>query len=73
MREYFSMGRHANVDYFCLCQSYARIVKHLIRPADPVQIGLYQLEIHVYNNHVNSDIVRRICCVATVGEKNMDF
>ena len=28
IREYFSMGRHANVDCFYLCQSYARIPKH---------------------------------------------
>ena len=31
VREYFSMGRHANVDCFYLCQTYARIPKHLIR------------------------------------------
>ena len=31
MREYFSMGRHSNVDCFYLCQTYARIPKHLIR------------------------------------------
>jgi len=31
MREYFSMGRHSNVDCFYLCQTYARIRKHLIR------------------------------------------
>ncbi|RLU25089.1 hypothetical protein DMN91_003181 [Ooceraea biroi] len=30
MREYFSMGRHSNVDSFYLCQTYARIPKHLI-------------------------------------------
>ncbi|KAG5312438.1 SETMR methyltransferase, partial [Acromyrmex insinuator] len=31
VREYFSMGRYANVDCFYLCQTYARIPKHLIR------------------------------------------
>ena len=31
IREYFSMGRHSNVDCFYLCQSYARIPKYLIR------------------------------------------
>jgi len=37
IREYFSMGRHSNVDCFYLCQTYARIPKHLIRePADLV-------------------------------------
>jgi len=30
VREYFSMGRHSHVDCFYLCQSYARIPKHLI-------------------------------------------
>jgi len=30
VREYFSMGRHLHVDCFYLCQSYARIPKHLI-------------------------------------------
>jgi len=38
----------ANVDYFYLCQTYARIPKHLIceqrEPTDLVQTGLYQLE-----------------------------
>ena len=46
MREYFSMGRHANADCFYLCQTYARILKHLIwlrqrDSADLVQTGLY--------------------------------
>ena len=31
VREYFSMGRHANVDCFYRCQTYARIPKHVIR------------------------------------------
>ena len=31
VREYFSMVRHANVDWFYLCQMYAKIPKHLIR------------------------------------------
>jgi len=31
VREYFPMGRHANIDCFYLCQTYARIPKHLIR------------------------------------------
>jgi len=30
VRQYFSMGRHSNVDCFYLCQTYARIPKHLI-------------------------------------------
>jgi len=31
VREYFSMGRHSHVDCFYLCESYAKIPKHLIR------------------------------------------
>jgi len=31
VREYFTMSRRSRVDCFYLCQSYARIPKHLIR------------------------------------------
>jgi hypothetical protein len=31
MREYFSMGRHKNIDCFYLCQTYTKIPKQLIR------------------------------------------
>jgi len=31
VRKYFSMDRYSHVDCFYLCQSYARIPKHLIR------------------------------------------
>ena len=31
VRNFYSMGRHMDVDSFYLCQSYARIPKHLIR------------------------------------------
>jgi len=31
IREYFSMGRHTNIDCFYLCQTYTKIPKHLIR------------------------------------------
>src|SRR5580765_6928077 len=30
VREYFAMGRHSSVDCFYLCQTYAKIPKHLI-------------------------------------------
>ena len=59
MREYFSMGRHANVDCFYLCQTYARIPKHLIRDKANLLILFKQdgtnLK-HVYNDHVNTDM-----------------
>lgn len=31
IREYFSMGRHRDVDCFYLCQTFTRVPKHLIR------------------------------------------
>lgn len=31
IKNYFSMGRHKNVDSFYLCQTYTRIPKHLLR------------------------------------------
>ena len=59
IREYFSMGRHSNVDCFYLCQTYARIPKHLIRDNANLLILFKQdgtnLK-HVYNDHVNTDM-----------------
>ena len=59
VREYFSMGRHANVDCFYLCQTYARIPKHLIRDNANLLI-LFKQDCtnlkHVYNDHVNTDM-----------------
>ena len=58
MREYFSMGRHANVDCFYLCQSYARIPKHLIKD-NANSLVLFKQDgtnlRRVYNDHVNTD------------------
>jgi len=31
VREYFSFGRHSDIDCFYLCQSYAKMPKHLVR------------------------------------------
>lgn len=59
VREYFAMGRHASVDCFYLCQTYARIPKHLIRDNANLLILFKQdgtnLK-HVYNDHVNTDM-----------------
>lgn len=59
IREYFAMGRHSNVDCFYLCQTYAKIPKHLIRDNANLLILFKQdgtnLK-HVYNDHVNSDM-----------------
>lgn len=59
IREYFAMGRHADVDCFYLCQTYAKIPKHLIRDNANLLIMFKQdgtnLK-HVYNDHVNTDM-----------------
>ena len=59
IREYFSMGRHSNVDCFYLCQSYARIPKHLIRDNANFLMLFKQDGTNlrrVYNDHVNTDM-----------------
>jgi len=38
VKEYFSMGRYSHVDCFYLCQSYARILEHLIKRHDRVSV-----------------------------------
>jgi len=76
IREYFAMGRHADVNCFYLCQTYARIPKHLIRDNVNLLILLKQdgtnLK-YVYIDHVNTDMsymsYMRISanCVVAVG------
>lgn len=59
MQNYFSMGRHKNVDSFYLCQTYAKVPKHLIRDNANLIIIFKQDEMnlkHVYNDHVSPDI-----------------
>lgn len=59
IREYFSMGRHSKVDCLYLCQSYARIPKHLIRDNANFIIIFKQDNMnlrHIYNDHVNTDM-----------------
>jgi len=61
IREYFSMGRHADVDCFYLCQTYAKISKHLIRNNANLLILFKQNGInlkHVYNDHVNRHVLQ---------------
>ncbi|KAM0735300.1 hypothetical protein ACS0PU_010448 [Formica fusca] len=62
IREYFAMGRHSSVDCFYLCQTYAKIPKHLIRDNANLLILFKQDDTnlkHVYNDHVNIDVLRR--------------
>ena len=66
IREYFAMGRHSNVDSFYLCQTYAKIPKHLIRDNANLLILFKQdgtnLK-HVYNDHVNTDMSYENFCI----------
>ena len=59
IREYFAMSRHADVDCFYLCQTYAKIPKHLIHDNANLLILLKQdgtnLK-HIYDDHVNTDM-----------------
>lgn len=59
VREYFSMGRHQYVDSFYLCQTYAKIPKHLIRDNANFLILFKQDDMnlkHVYNDHIGTDM-----------------
>lgn len=59
VRAFFCMGRHRNVDCFYLCQSYARIPKHLIRDNVNLLATFRQDDVnlkHIYDDHVNSDM-----------------
>ncbi|EZA51131.1 hypothetical protein X777_10440, partial [Ooceraea biroi] len=59
MREHFLMGRHSLVDCFYLCQTYARIPKHLMRDNANLLILFRQDGTnlrHVCNVHVNTDM-----------------
>ncbi len=59
VRAFFCMGRHKNVDSFYLCQSYARIPKHLVRDNVNVLVVFRQDEVnlkHIYDDHVNTDM-----------------
>lgn len=59
IRNYFSMGRHKNIDTFYLGQSYSRIPKQLIRDNCNFIILFKQDDMnlrHVYSDHVNTDM-----------------
>ncbi|KYN07059.1 hypothetical protein ALC62_01988 [Cyphomyrmex costatus] len=65
IREYFAMSRHANVDCFYLCQTYAKIPKHLIRDNANLLILFKQDGTNlkrVYNDHVNTDMLYEDFC-----------
>lgn len=59
IREYFSMGRHNHIDCFYLCQTYAKIPKHLIRDNANILFLFNQDDQnlkHIYSNHVGTDM-----------------
>lgn len=59
IRQYFSMGRHNDIDCFYLHQSYAKIPKHLIRDNANVIIIFKQDDLnlrHIYEDHVGADM-----------------
>lgn len=59
MRMYYCMGRHKNIDSFCLIQTYTHIAKHLIRDNVNFLVLFKQDDLnlrHVYNDHVNTDM-----------------
>ncbi len=59
IREYFSMGRHNNIDCFYLCQTYRKIPKHLIRDNTNVIFLFKQDDLnlqHIYTDHVGADM-----------------
>lgn len=59
VRAFFCMGRHRDVDCFYLCQTYARIPKHLVRDNINLLVIFKQDEMnlkHIYDDHVNTDM-----------------
>lgn len=76
VRAYFCMGRHKNVDSFYLCQTYARIPKHLVRDNTNFLVVFRQDEMnmrHIYEDHVNTDMsfiqFKGICSKCWSGSK----
>lgn len=65
IRDYFSLGRHAAVDSFFLCQTYSSIPKQLIRDNANLIILFKQdgtnLK-HVYFDHVHPDMTFNQFC-----------
>lgn len=59
MRDYFSFGRHNNIDSFYLCQTYTKIPKALIRDNANLLIIFKQDNVnlkHIHDEHVGTDM-----------------
>ena len=59
IKEFFSFGRHKNVDCFYLCQSYGAVPKHLLRDNCNLIVTFRQdmtnLK-HIYDDYVSADM-----------------
>lgn len=71
IRNYFTMGRHNNIDTFYLGQTYSRVPKQLIRDNTNLLILFKQDDMnlkHIYCDHVNTDMpytkFKEICSIA---------
>lgn len=71
IRNYFSMGRHKNIDSFYLGQTYSKIPKQLIRDNSNFIILFKQDDMnlrHIYNDHVTTDMtfekLKELCAKA---------
>lgn len=71
IRNYFTMGRHYNIDTFYLGQTYSHIPKQLIRDNANFIILFKQDDTnlkHIYTDHVNTDMpferFKGLCSVA---------
>lgn len=59
IRNYFSMGRHKQIDCFYLTQTYSKVPKQLLRDNANLLIVFKQDDInlkHIYDEHVNADV-----------------
>lgn len=70
IRNYFSMGRHRQIDCFYLSQTYSKIPKQLLRDNVNLLLIFKQDDVnlkHIYNEHVNTDIhwdtFKKLCSV----------
>lgn len=74
--EFFSMGRHRNVDCFYLCQTYSKIPKQLIRDNANMCIVFPQDKLnlkHIYDNNIfdiTFDKFTDICRYAWSGDRH---
>ena len=78
IRNYFSMGRHKQIDCFYLTQTYSKVPKQLIRDNANLFIIFKQDDInlrHIYDEHVNTDVTwsrfKELC--SKVWDKQHDF